>query len=97
MALKACLATVDASRDDRFVDCIVSLLGQVDVTEPSHLKIARMEDFSFEPQPSAGKIAFLRMALAKFAPVKPQVLAVGTEPWGTGARSCLQFMLAGGC
>ena len=56
-----------------------------------------MEDFKFEPQPSAGKIAFLRMALAKFAPVKPQLLAVGTEPWGTGARSCLQFMLAGGC
>ena len=86
MALKALLATVDVSRDERFVDCIVSLLGQVDVTEPSHLKVAKMEDFNFEPQPSAGKIAFLRMALAKCAPAKPPA----------GVCSCLQCMLAGG-
>ena len=86
MALKACLATVDVSRDDNFVNCIVALLGQVDVTEPSHLKAAKMEDFNFEPQPSAGKIAFLRMALAKCAPVKPPA----------GVCSCLQCMLVGG-
>ena len=96
MALKACLATVDVSRDDNFVNCIVALLGQVDVTEPSHLKAAKMEDFNFEPQPSAGKIAFLRMALAKCAPAKPPNGSFGQEPWGTGACSCLQCMLAGG-
>jgi hypothetical protein len=72
MSLKEFLSTVDDKREPRFVDCMVSLLGQIDILELEHLQIITFADLEFAEKPSAGKMGFLRAAMSKCA-VKPSV------------------------
>jgi len=78
MALQAFLATVDSTRGGAFVDNIMLLLGQADVTEVSHLKAAKLEHFrvcfqitlafcihGLSLQGNAGQMGFISLAWNK--------------------------------
>ena len=78
MALQAFLATVDSTRGSAFVDNIMLLLGQADVTEVSHLKAAKLEHFrvcfqitlafciyGLSLQGNAGQMGFISLAWDK--------------------------------
>ena len=59
------MATVDPTRDSRFVECLVALLAQVEITEVAHLVGLDFSDLVFEHPPNGGKIGCLRKAIKK--------------------------------
>ena len=69
MSLKAFLMKLagEMKRDERFVDVVVGLFSEVEITEEEHLQGAELKDLRFANTPTGGKIGFIAEALKRAA------------------------------
>ena len=63
-------------RDESFVDVVIRLLKEVDITEVEHF-MGTMDDYTFETSMTGSKSTFMKKLFEKFAP--PPVKTDGYE------------------